>query len=69
MSYLLYILLHLPSLSLEKIYAAVTYYLHHRTEMNKYLSELSAWREHRYLEEESPVSPQIESGLKDLLRS
>ena len=54
------ILIHLPSLSLEKIYATVTYYLHHRTEMNKYLSELSAWREHRYREQAAHPSPVLQ---------
>jgi uncharacterized protein (DUF433 family) len=51
------IIVHLPSLSLEKIYATITYYLHHRTEMNRYLSELSAWRDRRYQEQSSHPSP------------
>jgi len=59
------IIVHLPTLSLEKIYAAITYYLGHRTEMNKYLSELSAWRELRHQEQASRPSPVLQR-LKDI---
>lgn len=41
---------HLPSLSLEKIYATITYYHHKRAEVDAYLTRLAAWREERYQE-------------------
>jgi uncharacterized protein (DUF433 family) len=50
---------HLPSLSLEKIYATITYYLHNKEEVDAYMERLNAWREQRYQEwlasEPSPV--------------
>jgi len=39
-----------PTLSLEQIHGAITYYLHNRSEMDAYLSRLAAWREQRYRE-------------------
>ena len=51
---------HLPTLSLEQIYATVTYYLHNRSEMNKYLSDLTAWRQKQYQEQASHLSPVAE---------
>lgn len=53
------ILEELPSLNLEKIHAAITYYLHDRSAIDLYLLRLSTWREQRYQEwadsEHSPV--------------
>ncbi|GAB4297734.1 MAG: hypothetical protein Fur0025_35850 [Oscillatoriaceae cyanobacterium] len=53
----------LPSLSLEKIYATITYYLHHRTEMNAYMLRLEQEREKHYQEwaqaEPSPAVKRI----------
>ncbi len=50
---------HFPSLSLEKIYATITYYLHNFEEMDAYMSRLNSSREQRYQEwltaEPSPV--------------
>ena len=50
---------HFPSLSLEKIYATITYYLHNFEEMDAYMSRLNSEREQRYQEwltaEPSPV--------------
>jgi len=37
------IALHYPAVSLEQVYATITYYLHHRVEVDAYLE---AWREH-----------------------
>jgi uncharacterized protein (DUF433 family) len=51
---------HLPTLSLEHIYATITYYLHNQPEMNKYLSELTVWRQQRYQEQASRLSPVAE---------
>ncbi|HIK13433.1 MAG TPA: DUF433 domain-containing protein [Oscillatoriaceae cyanobacterium M33_DOE_052] len=53
----------LPSLSLEKIYATITYYLHHRTDMNAYMLRLDQEREEHYQEwaqaEPSPAVKRI----------
>lgn len=38
----------LPTLSLEQIYATITYYLHSRPEIDAYLLRLAKWREQRY---------------------
>lgn len=50
---------HFPSLSLEKIYATITYYLHNKEESDAYMERLNAWREQHYQEwrkaEPSPV--------------
>lgn len=54
------IAVHLSSLGLEQIYATITYYLRHRIEMNKYLSELTAWRERRYQEQSFNPSPVVQ---------
>jgi uncharacterized protein (DUF433 family) len=51
---------HLPTLSLEHIYATITYYLRNQPEMNKYLSDLTAWRQQRYQEQASHPSPVVE---------
>jgi uncharacterized protein (DUF433 family) len=44
----------LPTLSLEKIHATITYYLHNRTQIDTYLAELDAWREQHYQEGHNP---------------
>ncbi len=41
---------HFPSLSLEKIYATVTYYLHNKEDVDAYMERLNAWRSERYSE-------------------
>ena len=50
---------HFPSLSLEKIYATITYYLHNKEEIDAYIERLNQEREQRYQEwrsaEPSPV--------------
>ena len=40
----------LPTLSLEEIYATITYYLQNRAELDAYLIRLAAWRKQRYQE-------------------
>ena len=40
----------LPTLSLEEIYATITYYLHNRAKVDAYLARLASWREQRYRE-------------------
>jgi uncharacterized protein (DUF433 family) len=47
----------LPSLSLEKIHATITYYLHNCAEIDAYLSRLAKWREQRYQESLTHPSP------------
>jgi uncharacterized protein (DUF433 family) len=42
------IIANLPSLTLEQIHAAITYYLHNRSKMDAYLTRLAAWREEQY---------------------
>jgi len=54
------IAVHLPSLSLEKIYATITYYHHKRSEVDAYLSRLAAWREQRYRESQANPSPVVQ---------
>ncbi|MCU0566717.1 MAG: DUF433 domain-containing protein [Oculatellaceae cyanobacterium Prado106] len=49
-----------PELSLEKIYATITYYLQHQTEIDAYLLRLKQWREQRYQEWNRQPSPLIE---------
>lgn len=49
-----------PDLSLEKIYATITYYLQNRTEIDAYLLRLKNWRETRYQESLQNPSPQRE---------
>jgi hypothetical protein len=47
----------LPTLSLEKIHATITYYLHNRTQIDTYLTELDSWREQHYQEGRNNPSP------------
>jgi uncharacterized protein (DUF433 family) len=54
------IVANLPTLSLEQVYATITYYLHHRAEMDAYLSRLATWREQRYQEWAMTSSPLIQ---------
>ena len=51
------IVANLPSLSLEKIHATITYYLHNRPQIDAYLAELDAWREQHYQEGQNNPSP------------
>ena len=44
------ILVELPTLNLEKIYATLTYYLQNRRQMDAYMLRLAKWREERYQE-------------------
>lgn len=39
-----------PDLSLEKIYATITYYLQKKQEIDAYLNRIQAWKEQRYQE-------------------
>ncbi|MBD1823787.1 DUF433 domain-containing protein [Cyanobacteria bacterium FACHB-DQ100] len=55
------ILEELPSLNLEKVHAAIIYYLHDRSTIEAYLLRLANWREQRYQAwAESELSPVIQ---------
>ena len=49
-----------PELSLEKIYATITYYYHQQTEVERYLQRLRQWREQHYQETLQNPSPMAE---------
>ena len=51
------IVANLPTLSLEKVHATITYYLHNRGEVDAYLWRLAKWREQRYQESLANPSP------------
>ena len=47
-----------PDLSLEEIYATITYYLHNRAEVDAYLRRIQTWQETRYQESlQHPSAP------------
>jgi uncharacterized protein (DUF433 family) len=51
-----------PELSLEKIYATITYYFHQQAEVEAYLRRLRQWREKRYqeaLHNPSPIAERL----------
>lgn len=54
------ILIELPSLTLEKIYATLTYYHHNRPDLDRYLHHLSQKREHHYQQWAAKPSTLIE---------
>ena len=51
------ILMNLPSLKLEEVYATITYYLHNRSEIDTYLVELDTWRKKHYQDSMKNPSP------------
>ena len=53
-----------PDLSLEKIYATITYYLQNQQKIDAYLLRLQNWRETRYQESLKNPSPQREKMRK-----
>jgi len=56
-----------PGLSLERIYATITFYLRHQAEVDAYLAELDRWSaEQRRLaaEHPSPVSQRLRAILE-----
>lgn len=51
-----------PELSLEQIYATITYYFHRQAEVEAYLQRLHQWRQQRYeasLQNPSPIAERI----------
>ena len=53
-----------PDLSLETIYATITYYLQNRQEIDAYLLRLKNWQETRYQEAMKNPSPMREKMQK-----
>lgn len=53
-----------PSLDLPHVYAAVSYYLHHRSEVEEYLGERARHREEVRREVETRFDP---TGIRDRL--
>lgn len=58
------IAVHLPSVSLEKIYATITYYLHNQPEIDAYLAQLASRRYYKYLANPSPVVQRMRISKK-----
>jgi len=54
------IVANLSTLSLEKVYATITYYLHNRAEVDAYLWRLAKWREQHYQEWTANPSPVVQ---------
>lgn len=48
-----------PSLSLEQVYATITYYLHNQADVEAYLARLEAWAEQRRQEREEDLPPVV----------
>ncbi|MGK7898485.1 MAG: DUF433 domain-containing protein [Xenococcus sp. (in: cyanobacteria)] len=57
---------HFPSLSLEQIYATITYYLYNKKEIDAYRSRLNTWREQRYQESLTQESAAVVQRMKVL---
>ncbi|HVC33704.1 MAG TPA: DUF433 domain-containing protein [Chloroflexota bacterium] len=49
-----------PGLSLEKIHATITYYLHNRADVEAYLERLDRWSEEEYQRWAANPSPLIQ---------
>ena len=57
-----------PGLSLEKIYATITYYLHNKVEVEALIERLRTWQEERYqrwLAQPSPVVQRLQAIQKE----
>lgn len=54
------IVAHLPSLSLEEVYATITYYLRNQSKIQAYLTRLSTRQEKHYAAWKKDSSPLIE---------
>jgi len=61
---------HYPGLSLEKIYATITYYLHQQGPLDRYIAEGDTWKEAQYQQSLcDPTSPmqRLRQGKAPLL--
>ncbi len=54
-----------PSLSLEEIYATLTYYLHHRSEVDAYLLRIEAIREQSQREQDAQPLPAVAQRIRE----
>lgn len=57
---------HFPMLRLVEIYAALTYYHQHRTEVDAYLARLETWREQCDQDESLQEAPAVVQRLRAL---
>ena len=57
---------HFPTLSLEQIYATITYYLYNKEKIDAYRSRLNAWREQRYQESVTRESAAVVQKMRAL---
>ena len=55
-----------PSLSLEKIYATLTYYHHNRADVDAYMARLAAWRADRLREAEAQEPTPAMKRIREL---
>jgi uncharacterized protein (DUF433 family) len=58
------IAMHLPSVSLEKIYVTIAYYLFNQPEIDAYLTQLASRRYYKYLANPSLVAQRMRSLKK-----
>jgi uncharacterized protein (DUF433 family) len=49
-----------PSLSLEQVYAVITYYLRNQAQVNDYITRLEKWSEARQLERDRNPPPVVQ---------
>ena len=56
-----------PGLSLERIYATITFYLRHQAEVDAYLAELDRWSAEQRLLAAAHPSP-VSERLREILR-
>ncbi len=47
----------LPSLSLEQVYAAITYYLHNKAQVDEYMADIERFVEEQVRQQEANPSP------------
>ncbi|KPA15928.1 protein containing DUF433 [Candidatus Magnetomorum sp. HK-1] len=55
-----------PGLNLEKIYATLTFYLHNKNAVDKYISELLSWTELRMQEDDKKTKPAAVKRIRKL---
>jgi uncharacterized protein (DUF433 family) len=58
---------HFPGVSLEHIYATLTYYLRHRFEIDDYLTQLDRWVEQQMREDDTKPVPPVVQRLRTQL--
>ncbi len=53
------------SLTLEQIYATITYYLHHRAEVDAYLARIAAVREQSQRDQDTQLLPPVAQRIRE----